>query len=379
MLSQQKGYFVTASKLIVAFGFLSGTGINSLAIPGVDPDIPRMRIAADRGAIQEQIALGDAYFTGRGVSQDLKQAAYWYEKAAGSGDPTAQNQIGYLYQVGLGVPADAMRAVHWYQLSAAGGLTNAKVNLGVAYVWGTGVTKNPELGAQLFREAANKGSGMACTYLGDMYNYGVGASKDINIAENWYEKGIKLHNYLAAFRMGMILSQPGDHPRDIQRAHFLLRESAAAGYVPAMHSLGLFLVNHPELSTSHEEALSLLTESADAGTWKSSVVLGVLARDGKFVPQDDKAAYFHFRIAVQQGGESAQTLLDNDLQALSRKIREEDRVDMDKQASAWIQKHHIPLQIIYKGGDNLSRFPAFALSFPPDGTHAGSLVPMGPF
>jgi TPR repeat protein len=378
MLTKRILHFV-ASRLTLAFGLLFGFPIHSLAVPGIDPDIPRMQAAADKGVIHDQIALGDAYFIGRGVSQDLKLAAYWYEKAAGSGDPTAQNQIGYLYQVGLGVPADATRAVHWYQLSAAAGSTTAKVNLGVAYFWGIGVTKDPQLAEQLLREAANKGNAIACTYLGDMYYFGVGVPMDKNTAEAWFEKGTKLHNYLAAFRMASILSQPGDHPRDIQRAYSLFRESAAAGFVPAMHSLGLLLVNHPEFGASHEEALSLLTKSANAGTWKSSVVLGALARDGKFVPQDDKAAYFHFRAAVEQGGESAKAMLHNDLQVLSKRIGAAQRNSIDKEAGEWVQKHRIPLQMIYKGAEGATRFPMFALALPPDGAHAGSLVPVTSF
>ena len=40
-----------------------------------------------------------------------KMAAYWYEKAAGHGNPQAQNQIGYFYQAGIGVARDPKRAV----------------------------------------------------------------------------------------------------------------------------------------------------------------------------------------------------------------------------------------------------------------------------
>ena len=76
------------------------------------------------------------YLAGHGVPQDLQRAAFWYEKAAGAGDPQAQLQIGYLYEAGIGVPKDPVRAFHWYQLAAAGGLVSAKVNLGIAYLFG---------------------------------------------------------------------------------------------------------------------------------------------------------------------------------------------------------------------------------------------------
>ncbi len=72
--------------------------------PGTDEDLTQVRILAERGSTRDEIALAGAYFMGKGVKQDPKMAAYWYEKAAGHGNPQAQNQIGYFYQAGIGVP-----------------------------------------------------------------------------------------------------------------------------------------------------------------------------------------------------------------------------------------------------------------------------------
>jgi TPR repeat protein len=342
-------------------------------------DVPKSEPSAEGRLTQKEIEMGDAYFTGHGVSQDLKLAAYWYEKAAGFGDPLAQNQIGYFYQTGLGVPSDPARAVHWYQLAAAGGLTRAKVNLGVAYFWGMGVEKDRKTAEQLFIEAANSGDSMARTYLGDMYFFGDGIQQDKGAGERLYENAVKMHNYWAAYRLGTILSQPSAHPKDLARALSLLREAAAAGFVPAMHSAGLLLVNNPALCISHEEALSLLKQSASAGMWKSSVVLGTLARDGKWTPQDSRMAYFHFRVGVLQGGAAARALLKNDLDILSKKIRAEELAKIDEEANAWTQKHSRPLEVLFKDGTEGPGMVAFALAIPPPGEHAGPLIPLAPF
>src|SRR5580692_6875872 len=149
-------------------------------------DIPQAPTRPDHVSTQRAIELAAAYFTGRGVTQDEKQAAYWYQKAAEAGDPEAQKEIGYFYQIGLGVPIDPVRAFHWYQLSAAGGLPSGKVDLGVAYVWGIGVPKNTPLAMQLFREAAEKGSGVGACYLGDMFFFGIGVKQDLAIAQHWF-------------------------------------------------------------------------------------------------------------------------------------------------------------------------------------------------
>lgn len=360
--------------------FMIGFAPNVFVVTAAaDADISQIQASAKHGNIREQIALADAYFSGHGVKQDLKMAAFWYEKAAGSGDPIAQNEIGYLYQVGLGVRADEARAVHWFQLAAAGGFLDAKVNLGVAYMWGAGVPKDPNAAGQLIREAAEKGSDIGATYLGDMYYFGVGVTKDEAAAKPWYERGAKLHNRLAAFRLGgMILAQK-DHPEDMKRAVSLYREAASGGFVPAMHALGLLLVNHPELNASNtDEAVSLLSRSADAGTWRSSIVLGVLSRDGKMVPHDDKSAYFHFQVAIRQGGDTARDLLSKDLKLLSAKLDPNQRHAIDQEVAAWMQKHNVILEVIYSNGDHSSPFSGFGLAPAPAHAHAAALVPINP-
>jgi hypothetical protein len=139
------------------------------------------------------------------------------------------------------------------------------------------------------------------------------------------------------------------------------------------------MLNHPELGYSSEDALANLNQAAAAGTWKSQVVLGILARDGKSVAKDDRAAYFHFRIAAQQGGDDAQALVQKDLQALGKRLSADQRSAIDQDANNWIQKHNLALEVIYKDGDHWSRFPAFALTTKSSDDHAVGLVPANPF
>jgi TPR repeat protein len=141
-----------------------------------------------------------------------------------------------------------------------------------------------------------------------------------------------------------------------------------------MHSLGLLLVNHSELATSQEEALSMLEAAANAGSWKSSVVLGVLARDGKGVPQDSKAAYHHFQVAILQGGAPAMRLLRNDVSILTQQLGEQQTEALDANANVWYQQHHLALLFVYKSGDKRDRFPASALAVSVSGLHAGQLI-----
>jgi uncharacterized protein len=337
-------------------------------------DITQLKADAQKGYASQQIELAAAYFTGNGVTQDAKQAAYWYQKAAEAGDPEAENEIGFFYQAGIGVPIDHARALHWYQLAAASGLTRAKVNLGVVYVWGLGVAKDEELAMQFFHEAASRGDGAAASYLGDLYYFGIGVKQDKAAAETWYKTGAQLNDPVAAYNLASLFSVDADHPHDLPKAEALLRPSADAGYIPAIHSLGLLMVNHPELASSPQEGPSLLETSAGAGCWRSSVVLGALARDGKGVPADSKAAYLHFRTAILQGGESAMKLVKYDIAALTKKLGTQQIEALDSDANTWFQQHRTPLLFVYKDGDRRQRFPASALAVSTAGLHAGQLL-----
>jgi len=350
------------------------------AIPaGAEPagaDLTAIRTLAEQGSVRDEIALAGHYFTGNGVTQDPKMAAYWYEKAAGHGDPQAQNQIGYFYQAGIGVASDSKRAFHWYQLAAAAGLPTGKLNLAVAYLRGLGVGKDEGLAVRLLTQAYQAGSGTAATYLGHLYYFGIGVKEDRAAAERWFEFGLKLHDPMAAYDLGAFYSSYPDHPRDLPKAAELFRQAADAGYVPAMHSLGLLGINHPELKQNLQQSRTLLETAANAGSWKSSIVLGILARDGRGTPIDEKNAYFHFRVAVLQGGAEADRFIRHSMDVVGAKIGPEECQVAASEAKAWHEHHSLALIYVYKEGTPKHDFPAVGIAYAPDGSAAGPLLPL---
>jgi TPR repeat protein len=359
-----------------AFSFLLLGASSVLANPVNNPDVPATQSRFEPRTIQEQIQLAGEYLAGHGAPQDWKRAAFWYERAAGAGDPRAQLHIGYLYEAGIGVPRDPVRAVHWYQLAAAGGLVSAKANLGIAYLWGDGVEKNEQEAFALFDEAAQKGSGLAAFYLGGIYHFGIGVVQNDAEAERWYLKGAKLHNPQALYTLGWLFVAGTNHEHNPSTAATLLRESAEAGYVPAMYQLGLLLEKNPDLAKHPGEALTLLNDAANAGSWTASMILGVLARDGREVPYNASSAYFQFRVAALEGGDEAEKLLKNDLQFLATELGADRTAEIDAQAEGWRQRHHARLEFVYKQGEDMTGFPSSALAVPEDGAHAAVLVPV---
>jgi len=335
-----------------------------------------VRARAEHGFIEQEIELAATYFAGRGVRQDFAQAAHWYEKAAKAGEPRAQNEIGYFYQAGIGVPVDLTQAAHWYQLAAASGLVQGSVNLGVLYLTGSGVEKNPSTAIKLFTNAFEHGCGTGASYLGEMYLYGMGVAKDEAAAEGWYEAGLKLHDPVAAYRLGLLYSVDENHPRDLSKAVKFLRTATEGGYVPAMHALGYQLVRNPELANSPKEARSLLEKAAESGVWRSSMLLGILARDGAEGKPDDETAYYYYQIALRQGGPEAQRLIVHDLKVLEGKLPTERRANLDLSADAWFAQHHLDLLLIHKDPSSYRYFPPVAVAVAPSGVYVGQLVPL---
>jgi TPR repeat protein len=351
----------------------------STARAAADPDIPRLQADAQRGSIRQEVQLGAAYFAGRGVQQDEKQAAYWYEKAANAGDPGAQKQIGYFYAAGIGVQRDPAQAARWFQRSVAGGLISAKVNLGVAYLSGLGVKQDTAFAENLFRQAFAQGNGTAACYLGEMYMQAIGVPRDVAAGEGWYEAGAKLHDPRAEFQLANLLWHRQKDAGELKRAVKLLRQSAAAGMVAAKHQLGVILLKHPELAAAPLEASAVLKDSSEAGEWRSSAALGLVWRDGMGgVKADPKTAYYRYRLAALQGGQEAFQVVGNELEALSAGLGAEQAAAIDADAKAWFDGHHLALQFVNKNGAKWKEYPAYALVNPDPGMNAGRLVPADP-
>lgn len=291
--------------------------------------------------IQQELQLGSAYLVGKGVPKDEVQAAYWFRKAADQGDPGAQNQLGYLYTYGIGVARDDAQAFRWFARAAGAGWQPAKLNMAVMYLRGTGVARDPQLGWDLLNELATKGNARAQDYLGVMYMGGsYGIHQDHQVAEEWFSKSAKGKNPEGEYAMGSLYSIVSDHEHDFQKAARLLRQSARAGYVPAMHALGILLVDHPDIAQKPPgEAVAMLLSAAEAGTWQSSLALGVLARDGRGTNQDWGEAFRWFTIASRQGGPEAEASTRANLEKCRTVLASNDQDEQTRAAESWLALH----------------------------------------
>ncbi len=304
------------------------------AIEGQSPLASRPKSVAD------ELRRAEQYQFGKGVAKDMAQSLYWYRKAADHGDPSAQVQLGYFYYKGIGVARDPVESARWFARAIGSGSPTAKLNLAVLYLRGAGVPRDPELAMNFLDELARKGDTRAEAYLGIMYQNGFGAPQDQSVAEKWFLKAARGNGPEGLFGMGVLYSTSPNHEHDFRKAVEFLRRSAEAGYVPAMHSLGILLLDHPEIPQRHSgEALSMLTRAAEAGSWRASAALGLLFRDGRGVSRDAGESLRWLTIAVLQGGPEAEASLERQLSRSREMLTADEQSRMAQSAQSWLAGH----------------------------------------
>ena len=102
-----------------------------------------MRMAADAGNPQAQYALATFYKDGRGVKQDLQEAARLLGEAARAGTTEAEVEYGIALFNGTGVPRDERAAFQYLLKAAQKNSAPAQTRLAFMYATGRGAKADP--------------------------------------------------------------------------------------------------------------------------------------------------------------------------------------------------------------------------------------------
>jgi localization factor PodJL len=145
-----------------------------------------LRAAAAKGDPAAEYEIAQRYADGRGVPQNLSDAADWYDRAAKQGLAPAQFRLGGFYEKGFGVKKDLGAARRLYTAAADSGNAKAMHNLAVLYAEGIDGKPDYQNAAKWFRKAADYGLSDSQYNLGILYGRGIGMQPDLAEAYKWF-------------------------------------------------------------------------------------------------------------------------------------------------------------------------------------------------
>ncbi len=123
--------------MLLVFGYKSGIIIimeksshqkMSSSSSVAEPEIVSSK--TDYADAEVQFGMGLRFATDPGATQDYRQAAEWYHKAAEQNHSMAQFNLGVMYAQGQGVARDAVQSAMWFGKAAHLGDAGAQYHLG---------------------------------------------------------------------------------------------------------------------------------------------------------------------------------------------------------------------------------------------------------
>jgi localization factor PodJL len=145
-----------------------------------------LRAAALKGDAAAAYEIATRFADGKGVAQNLDEAAKWFDRAAQAGVVPAIFRLGTFYEKGLSVKKDVDVARRYYLQAAERGNAKAMHNLAVLDADGGGKGANYRSAAQWFRKAAEHGVADSQFNLGILYARGIGVDQNLAESYKWF-------------------------------------------------------------------------------------------------------------------------------------------------------------------------------------------------
>lgn len=283
-------------------------------------NIVTLMLKAKSGEAEAQNALGEAYYDGKGVTENLTEAVKWYKKAAFQENAKAENNLGNCYYYGYGVYQNYEEAVKWYTRAAEQGNADAQNDLGYCYELGEGVEKNYKEAVKWYTKAAEQGLPMAQCNLGVCYKNGNGVEKDLEEAIKWYTKAANQEYAKAQYYLGKAYDEGKGVAKNDSEAMKWYLKAAKNNYPQAAYYYGAMLLagdKQKGVTKNIPEGVKYLRKAADLKNLDAiQVLVGyyLLKIQGendlgisKYLSYDDFVKYL--KIGAKQGDQNLKTIL----------------------------------------------------------------------
>lgn len=251
--------------------------------------------------------LGECYYEGIGVEQDLEKAVTCYKRALAHGSMEAADALGTMAVLGEGMPADEKAAFTYFRTAVKGGYIASLYKLGDCYYYGRGTAQDFGRARDLFEKAWDNGDKAAAVRMGTIYLSGLGVEQDSRKAVDWFTQSAESGDPDGIFYLGECAWYGEGTAEDKKKAVDLYVAAAEGGQEQAMTRLGQIA-----LEEGHsEEAVQWFTRAAELGFTTAENFLAICYYKGAGVPRNEKTAREWLDRSENQGDEEAPLIKQN--------------------------------------------------------------------
>lgn len=193
------------------------------------------RKAAEKGHVYAQIALAKLLLRETKNPEQTEEAIGWLEKAAETGNASALYALGNLYYSGKSVQQDLDKAESYFRLGADKDPA-CQCGLGLVKLEKAQTQQEIEEAISWLVRAAEEGGSMALYTLGTVYFYGKKVEKDLDKAISWFQQGADQEDLRCQYMLAKALLERAKQQtgvraaqQDNQMAQYYLKKVAEEG------------------------------------------------------------------------------------------------------------------------------------------------------
>lgn len=261
--------------------------------------------------------VGDMYYEGNGVRQDIAKAMEYYLVAEKAGHVEAKYSVGYAYLYGENGETNYARAFECLEYAAQRNHAKACRILGFAYFWGNGVDVDMDASFRYMLWGADLGDAsaqahVAQAYEGEMWGAPGGCQAQ---ARKYYELALAQNSEHAQWCMGYNYHGGyNGYPQDYQKAFYYFKLSAENGSNKGQFYLAMCYSNGEGTAVDWAEAKKWLEIAVENGNLEAAGRLGILLLGGtvaKFSKANTRKAYGLLKDSAAQGDHAATAALED--------------------------------------------------------------------
>jgi TPR repeat protein len=264
-------------------------------------------------------------WNGKGTTKNSTNAIYWATKAASQGVPEAQNFLGDIYHSGETVPRDENLAQEWYQKAIANREPNACYSAAIALGYPNLNSMEHFADSHVLMLYAAKGGHLQAEFNVAMeYFRGDGGITNYSEGLRWMTKSATDEWPMAEYYLGLCyLNGEFQTPIDKREGVKWLRQAAADNCLLALQTLGAKLVTGTDMPLNHNEGIKWFRRGAELGDAKCQNDLGFALQNSETETPDLAEIAMWYRLAADQGLQTAHINLVRILPKLTDSQRQE--------------------------------------------------------